>query len=58
MRLEAEGWTELTQSGGQVSRFCLHGDEILCIRNTVSAVQHFRTEDELFIVVLGSKLAV
>lgn len=58
MRLEAEDWTELTQGGSPVSRFCLHGDEILGIRNTASAVQHFRAEDELFVVVVCSKLAV
>jgi hypothetical protein len=58
MRLESEGLTELTQGGGQVPRFCLHGDEILFIRNTASAVQHFRADDELFVVAVSSKLAV
>lgn len=58
MRPKSEDWTELTQVGGPVSRFCLHGDEILGIRNTASAVQHFRADDELLVVVEGSKLAV
>jgi hypothetical protein len=33
------GWTELTQDGGPVSIFCLHGDEILCIGNAVGLQQ-------------------
>jgi hypothetical protein len=58
MRLASEGRTELTQGGGPISRFCLHGDEILSIRTTVSPVQYLRADDELFVVVVGHELVV
>jgi hypothetical protein len=39
MRLEGVGWTELTQDGGPVSIFCLHGDGIVGIGNALGLQQ-------------------